>query len=155
MILKNITCTVTLCLLTLSGQANGKTEVPPYKDKSLSIEKRVDDLMGRMTLREKVLQLQNRGAGRLDEIDRIFNGESYGCTHEMGTTAAECAAMYKELQQYMLTKTRLGIPILTSAEGIQGILQNNCTLFPPRFSAGKYFQSCFDPTYDRGCRRRS
>ena len=119
MTLRNITCAVTLCLLTLSGQAVGKTEVPPYKNKSLSIEKRVDDLMGRMTLREKVLQLQNRGAGRLDEIDRIFNGESYGCTHEMGTTAAECAAMYKELQQYMLTKTRLGIPIITSAEFIQ------------------------------------
>ena len=73
MTLRNITCAVTLCLLTLSGQAVGKTEVPPYKNKSLSIEKRVDDLMGRMTLREKVLQLQNRGAGRLDEIDRIFN----------------------------------------------------------------------------------
>ena len=87
MTLRNITCAVTLCLLTLSGQAVGKTEVPPYKNKSLSIEKRVDDLMGRMTLREKVLQLQNRGAGRLDEIDRIFNGESFGCTHEMGTTA--------------------------------------------------------------------
>ena len=71
MTLRNITCAVTLCLLTLSGQAVGKTEVPPYKNKSLSIEKRVDDLMGRMTLREKVLQLQNRGAGRLDEIDRM------------------------------------------------------------------------------------
>ena len=47
MTLRNITCAVTLCLLTLSGQAVGKTEVPPYKNKSLSIEKRVDDLMGR------------------------------------------------------------------------------------------------------------
>ena len=139
MTLRNITCAVTLCLLTLSGQAVGKTEVPPYKNKSLSIEKRVDDLMGRMTLREKVLQLQNRGAGRLDEIDRIFNGESFGCTHEMGTTAAECATMYKELQQYMLTKTRLGIPIITSAEGIQGILQNNCTLFPHALAQGSTF----------------
>jgi beta-glucosidase len=32
--------------------------------------------------------------------------------------------MYKELQHYMRTKTRLGIPLLTSAEGIQGIIQN-------------------------------
>jgi len=72
MTLRNITCAVTLCLLTLSGQAVGKTEVPPYKNKSLSIEKRVDDLMGRMTLREKVLQLQNRGAGRLDETVRVM-----------------------------------------------------------------------------------
>ena len=56
MTLRNLTCAVTLCLLTLSGQAVGKTEVPPYKNKSLSIEKRVDDQMGRMTLREKNLQ---------------------------------------------------------------------------------------------------
>lgn len=45
-------------------------------------------------------------------------------------SAYDCAVMYKELQHYMRTKTRLGIPLLTSAEGIQGIIQNNCTLFP-------------------------
>ena len=57
MILKNMICVAGFCLITLSGQAAGKPEVPPYKDKTVSIEKRVDDLMGRMTLREKVLQL--------------------------------------------------------------------------------------------------
>ena len=56
MILKNMICVAGFCLITLSGQAAGKPEVPPYKDKTVSIEKRVDDLMGRMTLREKVLQ---------------------------------------------------------------------------------------------------
>ena len=68
MILKNMICVAGFCLITLSGQAAGKPEVPPYKDKTVSIEKRVDDLMGRMTLREKVLQLQNRGAGRRPAI---------------------------------------------------------------------------------------
>ena len=72
MILKNMICVAGFCLITLSGQAAGKPEVPPYKDKTVSIEKRVDDLMGRMTLREKVLQLQNRGAGRLDETVRVM-----------------------------------------------------------------------------------
>lgn len=139
--IKRITYTLGVCLFALSAGASGKADVPPYKDKTLPVEKRVDDLMGRMTLREKVLQLQNRGAGKLDEIDKIFHGESYGCTHEMGTTAAECAAMYKELQQYMLTKTRLGIPVLTSAEGIQGILQNNCTLFPHALAQGSTFNT--------------
>lgn len=47
----------------------------------------------------------------------------------MSMSAYDCAVMYKELQHYMRTKTRLGIPLLTSAEGIQGIIQNNCTLF--------------------------
>lgn len=141
---KRITYTLGLCLLACSATATAATtkkDTPLYKDKSAPVEKRVDDLMGRMTLREKVLQLQNRGSGRLDEIDRIFNGESYGCTHEMGTTAAECAAMYKELQQYMLKNTRLGIPIITSAEGIQGILQNNCTLFPHALAQGSTFNT--------------
>lgn len=141
---KRIVYTLGLCLLACSATATAATtkkDTPLYKDKSAPVEKRVDDLMGRMTLREKVLQLQNRGSGRLDEIDRIFNGESYGCTHEMGRTAAECAAMYKELQQYMLKNTRLGIPIITSAEGIQGILQNNCTLFPHALAQGSTFNT--------------
>lgn len=139
---KRIVYILGLCLLAcFATAATTKKDTPLYKDKTAPVEKRVDDLMGRMTLREKVLQLQNRGSGRLDEIDRIFNGESYGCTHEMGTTATECAAMYKELQQYMLKNTRLGIPIITSAEGIQGILQNNCTLFPHALAQGSTFNT--------------
>lgn len=140
---KRFSSTVGLFLLaaTLSGYAADKPGKPLYKDKSAPIEQRVDDLIGRMTLREKVLQLQNRSSGKLDEIDRIFGRESYGSTHEMGTTAAECAVMYKALQQYMLTQTRLGIPILTSAEGIQGIVQNNCTLFPHALAQGSTFNT--------------
>lgn len=75
-----------VCCICLSGPVYAGSDKPIYKDKSAPIERRVDDLMGRMTLREKVLQLQNRGAGKLSEIDKIFGGESYGCTHEMGIT---------------------------------------------------------------------
>lgn len=128
-----------VCCICLSGPVYAGSDKPIYKDKSAPIERRVDDLMGRMTLREKVLQLQNRGAGKLSEIDKIFGGESYGCTHEMGMSAYDCAVMYKALQEYMLTKTRLGIPILTSAEGIEGIVQNECTIFPHALAQGSTF----------------
>ncbi len=37
----------------------GQTSSPPYKDPSLQIEKRVDDLVSRMTLEEKVSQMMN------------------------------------------------------------------------------------------------
>lgn len=57
----------------------------------------------------------------------------------MSMSAYDCAVMYKELQHYMRTKTRLGIPLLTSAEGIQGIIQNNCTLFPHALAQGSTF----------------
>lgn len=112
---------------------------PIYKDKSAPIEKRVEDLLSRMTLEEKVRQMENRAAGKLDEIDKIFGGQSYGTTHEMGMTAQECGNMYYELQKYMLTKNRLGIPLLPAAEGIQGILQNECTLFPHALAQGSTF----------------
>lgn len=56
----------------------GLEMTPLYKDRTAPIEKRVDDLMSRMTLHEKVLQLQNRASGRLDEIDRIFLGKVMG-----------------------------------------------------------------------------
>ena len=58
---------------------------------------------------------------------------------KMSMSAYDCAVMYKELQHYMRTKTRLGIPLLTSAEGIQGIIQNNCTLFPHALAQGSTF----------------
>lgn len=125
--------------MSVSSSAWAGDAPPLYKDRTAPIEKRVDDLMSIMTLHEKVLQLQNRASGRLDEIDRIFLGESYGTTHEMSMSAYDCAVMYKELQHYMRTKTRLGIPLLTSAEGIQGIIQNNCTLFPHALAQGSTF----------------
>lgn len=112
---------------------------PIYKDKSASIEDRVEDLLQRMTLQEKVNQMQNRGAEKATDIEKIFAGESYGCTHEMSMPAKECADMYYELQKYMLTKTRLGIPVITAAEGIQGILQNECTIFPHAIAQGSTF----------------
>lgn len=48
-------------LLVCSIQPNtgGQARMPPYKDPSLPIERRVDDLVSRMTLEEKVSQMMN------------------------------------------------------------------------------------------------
>ncbi len=127
-------------LMLVFGSALAKDgETPIYRKKSAPIEKRVNDLLSRMTLKEKIQQMENKAAGRTDEINQIFQGQSYGTTHEMGTTAQQCADMYYELQKYMLTRTRLGIPLLPAAEGIQGILQNECTLFPHAIAQGSTF----------------
>src|SRR5205823_5007374 len=47
---------------------NGQSEMPSYKDPSLPIEKRVDDLVSRMTLAEKVSQMMN-AAPAIDRLD--------------------------------------------------------------------------------------
>ncbi len=116
-----------------------KENLPVYKDKNAPVEKRVEDLLSRMTLKEKIQQMKNKPAGKSDEIDNIYRGESYGTTHEMGMPAQDCADMYYVLQKYMLEKTRLGIPLLPCVEGIQGILQNECTLFPHAIAQGSTF----------------
>ncbi|SFO85014.1 beta-glucosidase [Chitinophaga sp. YR627] len=123
----------------ISAAVGQQLDTALYKNKKAPVPARVEDLLKRMTLREKVLQLQNRGAGKTDEIANIFKGESFGCTHEMGMNAQDCANMYQELQTYMLKKTRLGIPVLTAVEGIEGILQNNCTIFPHELAQGSTF----------------
>ncbi len=132
-----------ICLLLIAANAFGAPgkdpDKPIYKDKTATVNDRVEDLLKRMTLKEKIEQLENRASGKAEDIDRIFKGESFGCTHEMSMPAADCADMYQKLQNYMLTKTRLGIPILTAAEGIEGILQNGCTIFPQELAQGSTF----------------
>src|SRR5919199_3452389 len=49
-----------LCLLVSPpARTGGQTPQPPYKDPSLPVERRVDDLVSRMTLEEKVSQMMN------------------------------------------------------------------------------------------------
>ena len=50
---------IILMLASPTGVGRGQARRPPYKDPSLPIEKRVDDLVSRMTLEEKVSQMMN------------------------------------------------------------------------------------------------
>jgi beta-glucosidase len=55
-----ITAVVGCALIPRARAQNTATEAaPPYRDPSLAIDKRVDDLVSRMTLEEKVLQMQH------------------------------------------------------------------------------------------------
>lgn len=76
------------------------------------------------------MQMQNFPVGKLDEISDRFKENSYGSTHEMDHNAYEAAVIYKTLGEHVKKNNRFGIPILNCCEGIQGILQNGCTLFP-------------------------
>lgn len=137
--MKKLFLLLAVATLWISSVSGKEKEKPVYKDKNAPIEQRVEDLLSRMALEEKVHQMENKPAGKLEEIENIFQGQSYGTTHEMGTTAKACADMYYKLQKYMVEKTRLGIPLLPAAEGIQGILQNECTLFPHALAQGSTF----------------
>lgn len=103
---------------------------PLYKNSKAPIDARVEDLLSRMTLEEKVMQMQNIATGKLEEIPARFGENSFGSTHEMDHNAYDAAVIYKTLAEHIEKNNRLGIPLINCCEGIQGILQNGCTLFP-------------------------
>lgn len=112
---------------------------PLYKDPKAPIEARVDDLLSRMTLHEKVQQLRNNSISRPDEIAGRYGNVSPGSVHEMGGSAYDAAVLFTSMQKYLADSTRLGIPALTSVEGIHGIIQNGCTIFPQAIALGATF----------------
>lgn len=131
--------TLTVLAFCLSISTVRADDNPIYKDKNAPIEERVEDLLRRMTLREKVLQLQNRCTSDINNLQGVYNGESLGSAHEMNISAQEAADLYQKMHTYMANETRLGIPILTCVEGIHGILQNGCTIFPQAIAQGSTF----------------
>lgn len=129
-----------LCVLLIAFCAfpifKTSAQLPAYRNKQLPIEQRVEDLLQRMTLHEKVMQLRARGMGSKENIANDFEGISYGTVHDMNKNAKDCAELYDNLQNYLRNETRLGIPALVTAEGIEGILQNDCTIFPHALAQG-------------------
>lgn len=124
-------------ILLFSVSLGVNAQVPVYKDKTQPINERVNDLLGRMTLEEKVAQLQNR---QMDHnYEKTLKGLPFGTVHEMNFPAAECASIYADVQKYLKERTRLGIPAITCAEGIQGIIQNGCTIYPVSLAQSSTF----------------
>jgi beta-glucosidase len=111
------------------------TELLPYKDASLPVEKRVSDLLGRMTLEEKIAQLVqififpgNRDA-MVDLIRKNGVGSRILSTTHLAGSIREKAATLDEandLQRVAVEETRLGIPILYGRDIIHG----HRTVFP-------------------------
>jgi beta-glucosidase len=114
----------------------------PYQDPSLKVSKRVDDLLSRMTLEEKV--------GQMTQTERyqVFEDETPIETWKLGSilsgggsvptpnTAESWADMVDRFQQAAL-RTRLGIPLLYGVDSVHG--HGNllgATVFPHNIGLG-------------------
>ena len=107
-------------------------QTPPYKDPSVPVDRRVRDLIGRMTLEEKFWQLFMI-PGDLDNAANDYSKGIFGLqisTGNSGATARSHAERINAIQRYFVEKTRLGIPIVPFEEAVHGVQRDGATMFP-------------------------
>ena len=132
--------------------------VPAYKNPDLPVSKRVDDLISRMTVEEKLGQLlcplgwpmyektetaDGATVGVSDEyrkfVDEQFGGMLWATfradpwtrkTLDNGLNPKLAAEAYNALQKYAIDSTRLGIPIILAEEAPHGHMAIGATVFP-------------------------
>ena len=140
-------------LLAVTATARPGHDQPVYKDPNAPIEQRVEDLLSRMTLDEKIAQITtiwNRkqeiltAAGDFDEakakqvfpagigqMARPSDLRGGGSPYEQPyRNARETVKLVNAMQHFALKDTRLGIPILFHEEGLHGYVARDATSFP-------------------------
>jgi beta-glucosidase len=128
-----------------------------YMDSSQPLEKRVEDLLGRMTLEEKVGQM-NMPCVYQPELGRDVPEKTAGCRKFAEGTYLEKfgpaggfftlpntilkegprrqAEFLNELQTIARKQTRLQIPLLQTEEGTHGLMCSGATIFPEGLALG-------------------
>ncbi len=117
------------------------SETPLYLDPARSPDERAADLLGRMTLEEKLAQIgcvwsRELMEGRQFSAERARGPLAHGIgqvTRVGGATSllpGEVAAFINALQRYLIEQTRLGIPAIVHEESLAGYLARSATCFP-------------------------
>ena len=138
-----------------------QTEIPVYKNPVYPVKQRIDDLISRMTLEEKVGQL-NMPCLYVEELGKNVETKTEGCRKfvegvmEKGIgpggglfdvaneilgskSPGQQADYFNELQKIAMEKTRLGIPLIQIEEGCHGFMCAGGTVFPEGLAIGSTF----------------
>lgn len=160
-----------LALLIAAAGCSKNTQLPGYKDSSLPIEKRVKDLLSRMTVEEKVQQLRTMHAGNpplkkeiLDnpqKMDSLFRNGIGMINPEFRLSNDEIFYLRTTIQDYLINKTRLGIPVIFIDEGHHGLMVQGANVFPQAIGLSaswdmdliqEVYSSIAREAYERGTR---
>ena len=137
---------------------------PVYKDASAPVEARVDDLLARMTLDEKIAQITTVWLDKVKlfddrlQLDPAKLAAQYpnGLGHftrpsdakasvsprvARGRDPRQTVALVNALQKWATTQTRLGIPILFHEEGLHGYAAVGATSFPQSIAMASSFDT--------------
>lgn len=118
-----------------------------YKDSSAPIEKRVDDLLHRMTLDDKIAQIRHLHSWNIfdsqelnkEKLQKYCKGLCFGFFEGFPLSAKACKENFYEIQKYLIEETRLGIPAFPVAESLHGIVHEGTTIFPQNIALGSTF----------------
>lgn len=122
----------------------------PYKNPNLPIEQRVADLLGRMTIEEKVAQMTSLWVKKPQQIDEpgtftfpdrgdfspekadiyIKHGIGHISRQRERKDARQSAVFANAVQKYLVEKTRLGIPAIFHDEVLHGHMAKGGTHYP-------------------------
>ena len=150
----------TSVLAVTPGLARAAVATPVYKDARAPIDLRVRDLLGRMTLEEKVAQVIALWATKADimvddglafdpaKASRHYpdgfgqvtrpsdrrggpaDANAAGGTAARWRAPADTIAFINAIQHWATTQTRLGIPVLFHEEALHGYMASGATMFP-------------------------
>lgn len=132
--------------LFLSGMSVFAQELP-YKQPNLPIEERVNDLLSRMTLEEKVAQIRHIHSWNIfngqtldtEKLKAFSKGMSWGFVEGFPLTGANCRKNMQLIQRFMVENTRLGIPVFTVAESLHGSVHEGSVIYPQNVALGSTF----------------
>ena len=133
------------------------SEIPIYKNPLYLIHQRIEDLLSRMTLEEKIGQINmpcvydsefgKSIPSKTEAIKKLAEGKYYeylgpaGGFFTLANTilqegTLQQADFFNELQKTAIEKTRLGIPLLQTEEGTHGLMCSGGTIFPEGLTIG-------------------
>ena len=134
-----------LVLLCVTSVAAKKYKYP-YQDPKLLAEERVNDLLLRMTLAEKIDQLSMKSLNQLkldekgevteESLEKLFGGQSIGCLESPFVEHEKIAKFSEAADLYLRKHTRLGIPAIQIAECLHGQMALGATIFPQAIGQG-------------------
>ena len=160
--------TLSVVMSVAAGLASAAPAPLPYKDPNLTVEARVEDLLKRMTLEEKVAQMLCIWDQKTDIFDANLELDTRKLAAKYpdgvgqfarpsdatgpksprlvpGRAVRATVRLVNALQRFALRKTRLGIPIMFHEEGLHGYAAVGATSFPQAIALA----SSWDPALVR------